>query len=268
MDSGESPRPRERRLVALGTVTGFLGAAAGLLALALSAQTRGWLQSADGEWIEWRVAVAGLVVLLFLGAVLAMGAIAATRLSQLRAVETEREFYAGHVPPPPQQWGAGAWTLGALLFVLGLVVAVYLGHLRVGSALAMALLGTLTLLFALLFLRAVERGEPPLFESHWGGLGGGLGGWRISPALAYLVATLLFGALVAGLTFQQIPGESEVATTQEQQREEGPSTPAEGMEDDGDADEEEPTSNPEEPEAPATPDDGMGATEPPVEAEG
>lgn len=39
------------------------------------------------------------------------------------------------------------------------------------------------------------RQDPPHIETHWGGLGGGLGGWRVSASLAYLVAALAFGGM-------------------------------------------------------------------------
>jgi hypothetical protein len=60
-------------------------------------------------------------------------------------------------------------------------------------------IGALVLLVVMLlllreFVRAV-RYEPPRIESHWGGIGGGLGGWHISPSLAYLVAAIAFGAM-------------------------------------------------------------------------
>lgn len=64
---------------------------------------------------------------------------------------------------------------------------------------------------ALLFLAVTEifRGEPPAVESHWGGFGGGLGGWRISSSLAYLLAALFLGGLFGALTLTGL--ESEVA---------------------------------------------------------
>jgi hypothetical protein len=51
-----------------------------------------------------------------------------------------------------------------------------------------------TLAMILGFVYAVGR-ESPRIESHWGGFGGGLGGWRISPSLAYLIGAIAFGAL-------------------------------------------------------------------------
>lgn len=64
-----------------------------------------------------------------------------------------------------------------------------------GIALGMLALGTLVFLF--LFVRMVERGVAPQLESHWGGIGGGLSGWRLSPSLTYLAAAAVFGVLFA-----------------------------------------------------------------------
>jgi len=38
-------------------------------------------------------------------------------------------------------------------------------------------------------------------DAHWGGLGGGLGGWRISPALAFLI----LGTVALSLLFLGLP---------------------------------------------------------------
>ncbi|MCB9745795.1 MAG: hypothetical protein H6740_24685, partial [Alphaproteobacteria bacterium] len=44
---------------------------------------------------------------------------------------------------------------------------------------------------------SMRDGYWPTLETHWGGLGGGLGGWRASPSLIYLVGALWFGGLLA-----------------------------------------------------------------------
>lgn len=42
---------------------------------------------------------------------------------------------------------------------------------------------------------STNKDEPPRFQSHWGGFGGGLGGWQMSRSLAYLLAATIFAAL-------------------------------------------------------------------------
>jgi hypothetical protein len=72
-------------------------------------------------------------------------------------------------------------------------------------------LGVLFASIALMFLtrltRSLEAGETLGLESHWGGLGGGVGGWRISRPVGYLFCVMTFGALasVAGSRYPDPP---------------------------------------------------------------
>lgn len=65
------------------------------------------------------------------------------------------------------------------------------------AAVGVLFLGGILTWFVRLFIREIERGRPIQIETHWGGLGGGFGGWRISPSLTYFLAALLFGLLLA-----------------------------------------------------------------------
>src|SRR5438067_1830836 len=53
------------------------------------------------------------------------------------------------------------------------------------------------------FAYFVIQGESIRVESHWGGLGGGLGGWTMSNALAFLLLGIAFGAFAATLSMQE-----------------------------------------------------------------
>jgi hypothetical protein len=55
----------------------------------------------------------------------------------------------------------------------------------------------LLVLSAYLFVRTMDGDERIEFQSHWGGLGGGLGGWRVSRPLVFLLTTALTFALFA-----------------------------------------------------------------------
>jgi len=66
-----------------------------------------------------------------------------------------------------------------------------------GTVLAALLGASLSLLY--LAVTEIFRGEPLAMESHWGGFGGGLGGWRISSSLAYLLGALFLGGLFGTL---------------------------------------------------------------------
>jgi len=60
-------------------------------------------------------------------------------------------------------------------------------------------LGVGAALSFLLFLIQLVRGDGPQIESHWGGFGGGLGGWRLSPSAALLIITLVLSSMAAML---------------------------------------------------------------------
>ena len=92
------------------------------------------------------------------------------------------------------------YTAGAALAALvnGLIIhGAREAILAVPVAALIALFASLTILFALETFRCLELGDGFAIESHWGGLGGGLGGWRISRPLMFLIATLV----CAGLSF-------------------------------------------------------------------
>ena len=68
--------------------------------------------------------------------------------------------------------------------------------LLVFSCIVSTILLLTTLFFARIFYGKMQKDEEVLgFESHWGGFGGGLGGWRLSASLVYLLASLAFAVL-------------------------------------------------------------------------
>lgn len=89
--------------------------------------------------------------------------------------------------------GMGLWAATTGLIVFGAAK----GGIAAVPAGLVALFASLAILFALETFRSLEAGEGFAVESHWGGLGGGLGGWRISRPLIFLTAALV----CAGLTF-------------------------------------------------------------------
>ncbi len=98
-------------------------------------------------------------------------------------------------PPPVSTLGTSAFSAGlCLVLLLGLLGAVRQDQVRPMEGSVIFVLGCLTVAFASGFTTTVRRGEWPRLETSWGGLGGGLGGWRISPALAWLLGALLFGS--------------------------------------------------------------------------
>jgi len=76
-----------------------------------------------------------------------------------------------------------------------------------------ALLGVLsivTLIFVALFIYELWQGRAPMIESHWGGIGGGGGGWRMSNSLAYLLAMFGIAALLVVVHVREFRPVSEI----------------------------------------------------------
>jgi hypothetical protein len=82
-----------------------------------------------------------------------------------------------------------------------LLTVITIDGVKLWHGVAIGLLGLGTLTFLLLFIRAMERGDSPAFESHWGGIGGGIGGWRMSTSLTYVMGAAVFGLLFAVFIF-------------------------------------------------------------------
>jgi hypothetical protein len=69
----------------------------------------------------------------------------------------------------------------------------------------LCVLGVASLVFLGLFVASVLLGNAPRMDSHWGGLGGGLGGWQVSPSLAFLCAGLLLSAFTSSAATSEGP---------------------------------------------------------------
>lgn len=120
------------------------------------------------------------------------------------------------MPAPPQDDRPPWFEVGfALLLSTGfatvLAYEVIDGHLAALRAALLGLMGAITIWFVLLFRGAMRNEAWPAVETHWGGLGGGLGGWRVAPAFVYLVGALAFGSLLVAVALQQPPAAGDVA---------------------------------------------------------
>lgn len=83
---------------------------------------------------------------------------------------------------------AGAAVLGYASLIHRSMSALHAGFLMV----VIVLTGTSFVLFS----RSLEAEKQLFIESHWGGLGGGLGGWRVSRSLTYLLVTVPLALLL------------------------------------------------------------------------
>jgi len=79
----------------------------------------------------------------------------------------------------PLDSGLGAWNKGVLL-----------------------VLGSLACAFLVAFFIVMLRGDVPRLESDLGGFGGGLGGWQLSPSLAFLLGAIALSLCVTLLALR------------------------------------------------------------------
>ena len=85
-----------------------------------------------------------------------------------------------------------ALTTGVLLYA-----AVRLGEIAAIRAATLYAFGAATAWFIHRFHESMQQEGWPGMETHWGGLGGGLGGWRVSPSVIYLVGALTFAGILS-----------------------------------------------------------------------
>jgi uncharacterized membrane protein len=81
----------------------------------------------------------------------------------------------------------------------------------IAIALVCIFLAGIAVVFLRLFIRSLTA-EAPRIETHWGGLGGGLGGWTISASFMYFAMALIALVLLTA-TATVWPGNPRQQTT-------------------------------------------------------
>src|SRR5688572_20883619 len=71
-----------------------------------------------------------------------------------------------------------------------------------------AAIGTIAVGCLVLFALEAQRREVRV-ETHWGGLGGGAGGWKLSPALLYLVLALVLFSMLTVIATRALASADE-----------------------------------------------------------
>src|SRR5207302_27087 len=80
------------------------------------------------------------------------------------------------------------------------------GELKAPRAFLLLVCAIVTLIMALYAAEAVSKADGIAFDSHWGGLGGGLGGFRISAAAAFSGLLLALVIAMAGVAMYDPSG--------------------------------------------------------------
>lgn len=91
-------------------------------------------------------------------------------------------------------WTAAIATAGSLL-----MAGVLLGRVAPLAAALVLICGAAALFVATLAAEHVARGNAVEISSHWGGLGGSQGAWRVSPALTLLLLALVLLGTTIGV---------------------------------------------------------------------
>lgn len=96
---------------------------------------------------------------------------------------------------------------GAALVALA-VWAADAGRLPAAQAVLLVVLGALAVASFGMFIHSLGGGDGVGVESHWGGIGGGVGGWRVTTPLIFLLLTIFFaGLLTASVQFADPPAQ-------------------------------------------------------------
>lgn len=102
------------------------------------------------------------------------------------------------------------WTIVAVvcLAIIGLVGA-FARQIDFVQAMLIVLLGSAALVAMVQAIDRLQRGESIELQSHWGGLGGALGGWRLSPVTSLLVLALVLAGGAIGVGVGNKKGEPD-----------------------------------------------------------
>ncbi|MFO1081633.1 MAG: hypothetical protein U1E23_13520 [Reyranellaceae bacterium] len=111
----------------------------------------------------------------------------------------------------------GSWIY-IVLFCATLMAVAATGSVSFVSATLILLFGSVALVAGANVVALIRSGETIELQSNWGGLGGGLGGWRLSRVTALLLLGLLFTG-AAALVGHTGPGQQGGA------REQAPAAP-------------------------------------------
>ena len=115
-------------------------------------------------------------------------------------------------PQPLDRWlvGFGAVCGTACLLI---ILAVINHQAAALAGAALLLCGVIAFMAALFAFERLKQGEAIEFNSYWGGLGGSLGGWRLSPATTTILLALIFLGATVAIAVGGRPETGKVSTT-------------------------------------------------------
>jgi hypothetical protein len=84
-------------------------------------------------------------------------------------------------------------------------VSISLSQIPSPKSILLLIVGLLLLILMIALIRSLSRGESVSVDSHWGGLGGGIAGWRLSAPLVYLLGIAFLLAVSSVLAWRVFP---------------------------------------------------------------
>jgi hypothetical protein len=82
-------------------------------------------------------------------------------------------------------------------------VNISLSEIPSSKTILLLIAGLLLLILVAVLIRSLSRGESVSVDSHWGGLGGGIAGWRLSAPLVYLLGIAFLLAISSALAWKE-----------------------------------------------------------------
>jgi uncharacterized integral membrane protein len=99
------------------------------------------------------------------------------------------------------------WFLPATLCAVALAVgSAWAGEIKLWQAMLAVLFGSAALGAAARAIRLIGEGQTIELQSQWGGLGGTIGGWRLSPATSLILLALVFAGAAVSVSMPAKPG--------------------------------------------------------------
>jgi hypothetical protein len=94
------------------------------------------------------------------------------------------------------------------------VVNISLAEIPSPKTILLLIVGLLLLILVGALIHSLSRGESVSIESHWGGLGGGIAGWRLSAPSVYLLGIVFLLAVSSALAWRVFPAPGSNPTQQ------------------------------------------------------
>jgi uncharacterized integral membrane protein len=124
------------------------------------------------------------------------------------------------------------WFLPATLCAVALAVgSAWAGEIKLWQAMLAVLFGSAALGAAARAIRLIGEGQTIELQSQWGGLGGTIGGWRLSPATSLILLALVFAGAAVSVSMPAKPGGAtepatgSAAADRQTERDKGPIKP-------------------------------------------